>query len=47
MVICVESYVGSPVDRCGVKLEDQYLLTDQGAVRMSRLDRSLVSTLEA
>jgi Xaa-Pro aminopeptidase len=35
MVICVESYVGHPDDGFGVKLEDQYLITDDGAERMS------------
>ncbi len=37
MVICVESYIGDP-DSCeGVKLEDQFLITDTGARAMSSL----------
>ncbi len=35
MVICVESYVAHPDDGFGIKLEDQYLITDDGAERMS------------
>lgn len=35
MVICVESYIGDPATRQGVKLEDQYLITDDGAEAMS------------
>jgi Xaa-Pro aminopeptidase len=31
MVICVESYIGDPVSKQGVKLEDQYLVTSSGA----------------
>jgi Xaa-Pro aminopeptidase len=38
MVICVESYVGDPDHREGVKLEDQYLVTDHGSERLSTLD---------
>ncbi len=35
MVICVESYIGDPdLDR-GIKLEDQYLITDDGAELLS------------
>ena len=30
MVICVESYIGDPVTHQGVKLEDQYLVTESG-----------------
>jgi Xaa-Pro dipeptidase len=37
MVICVESYVGSPADGEGVKLEDQFLITDCGHERMTTL----------
>ncbi|MEX0320053.1 MAG: M24 family metallopeptidase [Ruegeria sp.] len=36
MVICVESYVGKLGGHEGVKLEDQYLITDTGAVCLSR-----------
>ncbi len=35
MVICVESYVGHPDDGFGIKLEDQYVITDDGSERMS------------
>jgi len=35
MVICVESYIGHADDGFGVKLEDQYLITGDGAERMS------------
>ncbi|MEJ7800853.1 MAG: Xaa-Pro peptidase family protein [Ilumatobacter sp.] len=37
MVVCVESYIGDPKRGEGVKLEDQYLVTDTGAERMSSL----------
>jgi Xaa-Pro dipeptidase len=36
MVLCVESYVGAPGGREGVKLEEQVLITDTGAVKLSR-----------
>jgi Xaa-Pro dipeptidase len=35
MVVCIESYIGDPVTREGVKLEDQYLITSSGAERLS------------
>jgi len=35
MVICVESYVGDPDTHQGVKLEDQFLITDDGVEKMS------------
>ncbi len=35
MVICVESYIGDPHVGRGVKLEDQYLITEGGAELMS------------
>lgn len=35
MVICVESYIGAEAAAQGVKLEDQYLITDTGADRMT------------
>jgi Xaa-Pro dipeptidase len=35
MVLCVESYVGEPGGREGVKLEEQVLITDDGAVTLS------------
>lgn len=35
MVICIESYVGDPDTRQGVKVEDQYLITDTGAEAMT------------
>ena len=37
MVICVESYIGDPDSRQGVKLEDQFLITEAGATAMSSL----------
>jgi Xaa-Pro dipeptidase len=37
MVICIESYVGSMEAGEGVKLEDQYLITETGAERMTTL----------
>ena len=35
MVLCVESYVGEPGGACGVKLEEQVLVTARGAVALS------------
>ena len=35
MVLCVESYVGEPGGRDGVKLEEQVLITAGGAVKLS------------
>lgn len=35
MVICVESYVGHPDDGFGIKLEDQFLITEHDVQRMS------------
>jgi Xaa-Pro aminopeptidase len=35
MVLCVESYVGEPGGKDGVKLEEQVLITAQGAVKLS------------
>lgn len=35
MVVCVESYIGDEVTRQGVKLEDQYLVTDTGTERLT------------
>ena len=35
MVICVESYVGDPDTTQGVKLENQFLITDDGVEQMS------------
>ena len=35
MVLCVESYVGEPGGRDGVKLEEQVLITASGAVKLS------------
>jgi Xaa-Pro dipeptidase len=37
MVICVESYIGDPDLHQGVKLEDQFLITDSGSEAMSTL----------
>ena len=41
MVLCIESYVGSPEAGQGVKLEDQFLVTEDGVERMSALDLAL------
>jgi len=35
MVICVESYIGDPGSRQGVKLENQYLITEDSVEQMS------------
>lgn len=35
MVICVESYIGEEAQNEGVKLEDQFLITPEGAERMT------------
>ena len=35
MVICIESYVGWDRSREGVKLEDQFLILEDGVERMS------------
>ncbi|WP_172670764.1 Xaa-Pro peptidase family protein [Labrenzia sp. DG1229] len=35
MVICIESYIGAEAGSEGVKLEDQYLITETGAERMT------------
>ena len=35
MVICIESYIGTDVSEQGVKLEDQFLVTDDSVLRMS------------
>jgi len=35
MVICIESYIGAEQDAAGVKLEDQFLITETGAERLT------------
>ena len=35
MTVCVESYIGEPGGHEGVKLEEQVLITDDGAVALS------------
>ena len=35
MTICVESYVGAPGGAQGIKLEEQVLITETGAVPLS------------
>lgn len=35
MVICVESYIGTEAAAQGVKLEDQFLITETGVERMT------------
>ncbi|MGI9623230.1 MAG: M24 family metallopeptidase [Acidimicrobiales bacterium] len=37
MVICIESYIGDPETHQGVKVEDQYLITETGADLMSTM----------
>lgn len=41
MVICVESYIGDAELAEGVKLEDQFLITESGAERMSTTSHQL------
>ena len=41
MVICVESYIGDAEVGEGVKLEDQFLITESGARRMSSMPHEL------
>ena len=41
MVICVESYIGDPEHRQGVKLEDQFVITDDGSRRITTLSLEL------
>ena len=36
MVLCIESYIGDPETRQGVKLEDQYFIHDDRVERLSR-----------
>jgi Xaa-Pro dipeptidase len=47
MVLCVESYIGDPASRQGVKLEDQYLVHHDRVERLSRypLDRRLTDVV--
>ena len=45
MVVCIESYVGSDAHRQGVKLENQYLITEAGPQLMSGFE--LGARLEA
>jgi Xaa-Pro dipeptidase len=35
MVVCLESYIGDPAAAQGVKLEDQFLITETGAERLT------------
>jgi Xaa-Pro aminopeptidase len=35
MVVCIESYIGEPAAAQGVKLEDQFLITSNGAERLT------------
>lgn len=41
MIICVESYIGDAGSHQGVKLEDQYLITEAGAELMSTMSHDL------
>jgi Xaa-Pro aminopeptidase len=36
MVVCIESYIGDPKSAQGVKLEDQFLINEDGAERLTR-----------
>jgi Xaa-Pro aminopeptidase len=36
MTLCVESFIAAPDSREGVKLEEQVLITENGAERLSR-----------
>jgi len=48
MILCIESYIGSAAAGEGVKLEDQFLITERGAERMSQavpFDHRLMSTV--
>jgi Xaa-Pro aminopeptidase len=49
MVLCIESYVGDPDSRQGVKLEDQYLIHADHVERLSHypLDRCLTEIVRA
>ena len=42
MMICVESYVGEVGGKEGVKLEDQYVVTESGLKLMSKVPLNLV-----
>ena len=44
MVICVESYIGDPEHRQGIKLEDQFVITDDGSRRITTLSLELTSS---
>jgi Xaa-Pro dipeptidase len=35
MVVCLESYIGDSVSAQGVELEDQFLIADTGAERLT------------
>jgi hypothetical protein len=47
MVLCIESYIGDPETRQGVKLEDQYYIHADRVERVSRypLDRRLTDAV--
>ena len=42
MMICVESYVGEVGGKEGVKLEDQYVVTESGLKLISKVPLNLV-----
>ena len=44
MVICIESYIGDSESHQGVKLEDQYLITEQGTELMSTMPHALTGS---
>lgn len=46
MVVCVESYIGDAESAQGVKLEDEYLITDDGVERLTgyRFEDRLITT---
>ena len=42
MMICIESYVGEVGGKEGVKLEDQYVVTNNGLKLMSKVSLNLI-----
>lgn len=47
MVVCVESYIGCAESQQGVKLEDQFLITDTGAERLGSYPFSATLSMSA
>ena len=42
MMVCIESYVGEVGGKEGVKLEDQYVVTNNGLKLMSKVPLNLI-----